>query len=296
MVRRRRDIALPLTFRGRDAVAAGALTPDELRGPSVRRLFTGVYTGADVPVTHALRVEAVGLLLPPEAMVTGASLATVGGVEMLGPDDDVEVVVPESAYRTKVRGVVQRRVVVPLRPAATHLGPTSMADPLRMGFDLAVGRSLPDAVARLDAVAHAQLLDLDAFRADLRARQERGIAGVRLAAEHADARSESPPESRLRLLLVRAGVGVLPQHVVRTDGGAFVARVDLWVEGVRVAVEYDGAWHGRPEQLAKDRHRLNRLLGLGWEVVHVTAEMMKDPAAVVALVRAAVARARRRGR
>jgi hypothetical protein len=41
-----------------------------------------------------------------------------------------------------------------------------------------------------------------------------------------------------------------------------------------VAVEYDGAWHGRPGQLAHDRRRLNALVAVGWTVLHVTAADM----------------------
>ena len=47
----------------------------------------------------------------------------------------------------------------------------------------------------------------------------------------------------------------------------------------RIAIEYDGAWHGESGQLAKDRRRLNRLVAAGWTVLHVTAADMHDPEA-----------------
>lgn len=291
---RRRDPQRPPVFLGREAVAEGFVTPAQLRGGSVQRVLPGVYTLAGVQVTHELRREAAGLVIPPEAQVTGASLATVLGVPLLDRLDPVEVVLPEQAHRSRVRGIEQRRVVVPVGPPVDVLGRAALAHPYRMGFDLAVGRRPAEAVARLDAVANAGLLDLDGFRSYLASRQERGVVGVRRAAELADARSESQPESRLRVLLVGAGIAVTPQVVVTTGSGAFVARVDLAVDGFLVAVEYDGAWHGAPGQLDKDRARLNALGVLGWEVVHVTAATMRDGDALVAMVRAAVARARRR--
>ena len=284
---------LPQVFLGAEAVRRGWLTPDQLRGPLVQRLLPGAYAAAERPRTHALRCAAAGLLVPPGAMLTGASLATVRGCGLLRTDDDVEVVLAESAFRSRVRGIRQRRVVVPLAPPAGFWGDLPTADPARMAFDLAVGRPLAQAVARLDAAAHAGLVDVRVLREALAQHRERGVVAVRRALELADGRAASPPESELRLLLAVAGVAVTPQVVVRTVDGAFVARVDLAVDGTRVAVEYDGAWHGLASQVDRDRARLNALQDAGWTVVHVTAEMMRDPAGVVAAVRRAVARAAR---
>jgi hypothetical protein len=50
-------IDLRSPFRGSDAVAAGLVTAKALRGPRFRRLFTGIFVGADVEVTsHSVRV------------------------------------------------------------------------------------------------------------------------------------------------------------------------------------------------------------------------------------------------
>ncbi|WP_298801410.1 endonuclease domain-containing protein [uncultured Pseudokineococcus sp.] len=293
MLQRRR---VPRVFKGADAVREGWATPKQLRGPLVQRLLPGVYALAEVPRTHQLRCEAAALVLPPAAMITGASLATVRGLPLLLPDDDVEVVLPESAYRCRVRGVRQRRVVVPLAAPEGSVGSTPCAPPLRMALDLSLGLPRDEAVVRLDAVAHAGLVDLDEVRRGLAVHRERGVVAARAAADLADARAASPPETRLRLVLQDAGLDVTPQVVVRTAEGAFVARVDLAVDGTRVAVEYDGAWHGHPEQLARDRARSNALQGVGWSVVHVTADTLREPALVVAAVRSAVQRGRRSSR
>jgi very-short-patch-repair endonuclease len=52
-------------------------------------------------------------------------------------------------------------------------------------------------------------------------------------------------------------------HTVRDPDGWFVARVDLAFPDRRVAIEYDGPWHGEPGQLARDRRRLNALVTAG---------------------------------
>ena len=100
---------------------------------------------------------------------------------------------------------------------------------------------------------------------------------ARLAIGLADQRSESPQESRLRVLLALAGLHPVPQFVVRDPDGVFVARVDLAFPAHRIAVEYDGLWHAEDGQFAQDRRRLNRLAACGWIVLHVTAADLHDP-------------------
>ena len=46
-------------FCGSEAVAAGVLTPDQLRGPSFRRLYRDVYLPAAMPVTHPCAARAL---------------------------------------------------------------------------------------------------------------------------------------------------------------------------------------------------------------------------------------------
>jgi very-short-patch-repair endonuclease len=65
--------------------------------------------------------------------------------------------------------------------------------------------------------------------------------------------------------------------------------VDLAFPEHRVAIEYDGAWHGEAGQLARDRRRLNALVQAGWRVLHLTAADLRDPAALVAAVRCLLA-------
>jgi hypothetical protein len=72
----------------------------------------------------------------------------------------------------------------------------------------------------------------------------RGIRQAREVAELADARAESPMESRLRMTIVGAG---LPRHEVQepvldTDQ-TVPARPDLAYPAARLGIEYDGATH-----------------------------------------------------
>lgn len=267
-------------FLGRDAVAAGGLSPNDLRGPKVRRLLRGVYAPAGTRVTHELLCEAAGLLVPPSAALTGRSLATVLGVPLATAADDVEVVVPDSDHFGPVRGLTIRRVCATAfstRPWRTW----RLADEYRLCFDLAARHPVERAVGHLDAVARAGLVDLGAAARWLRDVRDNDVRAVRRAVELADPRAESHRESWLRVILHQAGIAVVPQFVVRDEAGRFVARVDLALPELAIAVEYDGLWHGEAEQFERDRDRLNRLREAGWTVVSVTSTLLGDRAAVV---------------
>ncbi|SDQ16048.1 Protein of unknown function [Quadrisphaera sp. DSM 44207] len=255
----------------------------------MRRVLRGVYRPAWVELTHPLACRAAGLVAPGTARLTGRSLATVLGVELARPTDPVEMVLPHAEVFRSGGIAVRRAVAGPLGDGSWR--GVAVAHPLRMAFDLAARRDTPTATAYLDAVVRAGLVDVAPLSAWLAERYEADVRGVRLACSLVDPRAASVPESRVRVILAQAGIRVAVQHDV-VHGGRFVARVDLAVPELQVAVEYDGAWHALREQLERDRRRSNALQAAGWTVVHVTAAMLKDPRAVVEAVRAAIARAR----
>jgi very-short-patch-repair endonuclease len=166
--------------------------------------------------------------------------------------------------------------------------------PVRAVADLL--RLLPpvEAVVVADAVQHARLVDVEALAAELRsAAGLRHVVRARRALEQSDARAESPPESKLRLALRDVGLTPVPQHVVLDADGRFVARVDLALPELRLALEHDGqAVHDRPEAFVADRRRQNALVAAGWTVLRFTAADLRRGCApavaqVLGLVRAA---------
>ena len=88
-----------------------------------------------------------------------------------------------------------------------------------------------------------------------------------------------------------AGLPPVPQCRVSRADGVFVARVVLAYPAAKVAVEYDGAWHGAPGELRRDRRRINALVAAGWRVRYVTAAGLYRPDEVVARVRTLLAAA-----
>lgn len=282
---------LPPLFIGGQALREGAVTRHELRSGDYARVVRGVYARAGTPVTHATRARATGLLLPPGAVITGRSAAVLRGAPLAWDDDPVEVLVSERSRRRLPHGTSVRRSLRPLERDPTWQRP-QLATPLRMAFDLAARHPKPLGVAHLDAVAHRGLVDLDELRRWAASAHDRDVVAVRAAAALADPRAESLPESQVRVHLLDAGITAVPQVEVR-DARGFVLRADLVVEGRRVVVLYDGAWHALRTQLERDREQSRRLADAGYQVVHVTAAQLREPEGVVLAVRAAIARASR---
>jgi very-short-patch-repair endonuclease len=267
-------------------VADGALTAEQLRGPQFRRLYRDAYLPAGMPPTHERRCEALALVLPPEAVITGRSAATLRGIQLARAIDPVEIVVPLETRVARRSGVDVRRSDL-TAGESTPWSRIGVASPLRTTLDLLLDRSLPEAVADLDAVLRAGLIDPRALQRMVTERSDRGIVAARRAVELADPRAESRPESRLRVYLVLDGLEPVPQFVV-SDWRGVAARVDLGFPRQRLAVEYDGEWHGEWRQISTDRERLNRLQAAGWDVLFVTARQLRDPSTVVAQVRTAL--------
>lgn len=162
-----------------------------------------------------------------------------------------------------------------------------LAEPLRMGFDLAARRPLPRATAYLDAAARHGLIDLESLRLWLFTCHDNDVVAVRAAAAGADPRAESIPESETRVILRAAGFDVVVQYVVR-NGARRIMRADLALPDQRIAILYNGAWHALRDQLEHDRRQLRELREAGWIVVHVTADMLRSPRDLVAAVHSAM--------
>lgn len=277
-------------FTTRTAESYG-VTRSALRGRAWRRLFHGVWILATVAVERSTWVAAARLVMPVDAVLCGLSAVDEYGTDVRR-EDDVEVHVGFSRCVPRRRAGLRLYQLSLLPDEVVRLGRWLVTSAARTAFDCARWLPLDEAVVVVDALLHAGLTTPEQIAAVVeRHRGERWVTRVAGVLETADGRSESPMESRLRVLLVRAGLtGIEAQHVVRAAGERFVARVDLAFVAAKVAVEYDGAWHWS-QRRADDRRR-DALRGLGWTVVVVSAEdFYADPQAIVRVVREALARA-----
>jgi very-short-patch-repair endonuclease len=124
----------------------------------------------------------------------------------------------------------------------------------------------------LDAALHRKLIRLDQ---------------VPRHREYVEPATESPMETRLRMLLVLAGLPRPKVQVSLGNANSFLGRVDLYYPEQRLAIEYDGATHR--DSLAADNRRQNRLLEAGYRLLRFTGpDLLDSPDDLVALVRSAL--------
>lgn len=281
------DHHLTGVFIGAHAIAEGRLTRERLRTLSYRRLVQGVYADPALEVTDRLRCRGVALLLPAGTAIGGHSAAAWYGAPFAGVGDPVTVVRPPDVEWKGPREVRVHRT--DLRPDDVQVvADVAVTTPLRTAWDVATLEPLGTAVAALDAMVRAESVSAS----QLVTMAERGtgrwgITKVRRAVPLVDARAESAPESRVRVALVLAGLGPVPQFQVVQDG-IEIARVDLGFPGARLAVEYEGAYHFDEDQIVRDDARYARLRAAGWTVIRLAAHDLRDLDAVVTRVRAAL--------
>jgi hypothetical protein len=278
-------------FVGTHAVAEGVVTARQLKSGLYRRLVRNVYADPGLPPDHQLFARGVALVMPADAALGGRSAAWWYGAPFAAAADPVLVVAPYgSAWRGPGGVRVHRAELDPAQVG--EVDGVRLTTPQRTAWDVATLEKVPTAVAMLDGMVRAGHLrpeDLHRLLMDGRGRWRAARAAAVLPL--VDGRSESPPESWVRVACARAGLPLpTPQFVVEQAGG-FVARVDLAWPEQRVIVEYEGAYHFEGLQIVRDDRRYAQLTAMGWHVIRLSSADLRDMDAVVARIREALLRA-----
>ena len=276
-------------FTRRDALRAG-ISPKALRGPRFRKVLRGVFIDASVPVDRDERIGCALMICGDGSFASHASAARLLALPIpVIPDEHVSVA---RADRRRRR---QQDVVCHVAPDAdVHLvRGLRCASPLDTFGQLATLIGLVDLVVVGDHLVRTRRTtpeQLVAFCAQLHGP---GAALARRAASYVRAHVDSPMETRLRMLLVLAG---LPEpevnHTVREVDGQPVRRYDLSWPAVRLIVEYDGRHHvERVDQWEDDLDRREAIDDDGWRILVVVASgIYREPARTIDRVHRALAR------
>jgi hypothetical protein len=233
------------------------------------------------------------LTLPDRAAASHTSAAAVFEVPVPAVSE-VHVVVRRGWLESRIDGIRVHEARGP-RDIVDHRG-YKVTSPARTFVDLADLLTLVDLVVVGDAMVRSGLCTPEQLQEEARSARTRHVRLARRAASLVRARVDSPMETRLRLLLVLAG---LPEPGTNLDvldaGDRWVARPDLSYADVRIAIEYDGRHHA--EDAGQWEHDIDRREAYdrnGWRVVVVTArQLLRRPASVLRRVAHAL---RERGR
>jgi very-short-patch-repair endonuclease len=236
-----------------------------------------LLSGARVDPAFLRHAAAVLLELGPSTALRGRSAAVVWGLDMLVEPDRLELQVGRNQSRIGLPDVDVRRTAAATQVVGGLLV-TQLLPTLR---GCAQDRPLGEAVAIIDSALRRRLVTPGRLR---------GTGSLGRAIRLADPLAGSVLESALRVLLADHGLWPESQYVIR-DAGRFVARVDFCFPRDGLIVETDGRrWHDPKDVREFDRRRANSCASLGWRVLRFTwAEVLHDPAYVVATVRAALA-------
>jgi hypothetical protein len=258
-------------FLGSEALAAGALTPYELRS-RYAALHKDVYVPMDAEPTAVLRAKACWLRSRRRGVLAGFSASALHGSKWIDPTLPAAII---DTNRRPVPGVQVWEERIEADEIAV-VGGMRVTTPARTALDLA--RRYPTDVAVTAVDALMQATDLKMADTELlvdRYRGRRGMKAARAALELVDGGAQSPKETWLRLLLVRAGFPrPQTQIVVRNEWDWPDAYLDMGWEEIKVAVEYEGDQHQTSRyHYVKDIRRLEKLeRHYGWIVVRVVAE------------------------
>lgn len=257
-------------FLGSEALAAGTLTPYQLRSRYVA-VHKDVYVPREQELTAQLRAKALWLRSRRRGVLAGYSASALHGAKWIGADMPAAII--DTNHRRAPGVQVWKDRLEP--DEITVINGARVTAPARTALDLASRYPLDSAVAAVDALMQATSLKLPDIEVIAeRYRGRRGIKAARTVLDLVDGGAQSPKETWLRLLLIRAGFPrPQTQIAVRNQWGWAEAYLDMGWEDIRVAAEYDGDHHlSNRYHVKKDIRRHEKIThGYGWIVVRVVA-------------------------
>nr|WP_090275616.1 hypothetical protein [Mycolicibacterium komanii]CRL68621.1 hypothetical protein CPGR_01193 [Mycolicibacterium komanii] len=252
-------------FLGSEAIDTGRLTRGQLRWNNTA-ILPRVYAPNDAERTVHSNAVAAWLWTGRRGVIAGRAAAAIHGAKWVDAATPIEVI---TAHTRRRAGVIVREERLGT-DEITYVGELPVTGPARTAWDLA--RHLPrdTAVAHLDALSAATGLTADdALDLSGRYRGARGVRRVRAALGLMDAGAQSPEETRLRLLLIDAGLPA-PRTQIRLSDGYEEAFLDMGYDDPMVGLDYDGIHHSENRrQYVHDVGRAAFIERQGWIDIHV---------------------------
>jgi hypothetical protein len=284
----------------RQALAAG-LTRHALQhrlrpGGSWHSLLPGVYVAATGTPTIIQQEMAAMLYAGKASVITG--LAALRQHRIRGPATDlIDVLIPESRRRQN-QDLVRLHRTNRMPKQTWQFGPLQYALPARAVADAARDlTSLREVRAIVADAVQRGKCNVQDLSAELAAGPNWGSALFREALTDVADGIRSAAEGDLKDLLTKSRLPVPLFNASLYDiDGTFIARPDAWWPEFGIAIEVDShEWHMSPQAHARTLERQRRMGKYGIVVLPFTpGQIRKQPAEVLATIRAALQSARAR--
>ncbi|MGB5951426.1 MAG: hypothetical protein WBG57_02800 [Ornithinimicrobium sp.] len=234
----------------RQVALANGLSKHRLDGPAYHQLFGSVRVSAQRQLTPDVLARAALLIVPGAAVSHHSAAQLHRGIV---PEDPLtHLTVSTARERRRREGLMVH--VGGDRDVVRHEA-LRVTTPAQTFCDLADHLALVDLVVFGDSLVQRGKVDPTTLREAAGAKATGARARARRAAELVRPGSESPMETRVRLLLLMAG---LPEPVINISIGDAerTYRLDLSYPELRFAIEYDGRQHA--EDAAQWGHDVGR--------------------------------------
>jgi len=231
----------------------------------------------------------------PRSVITGSAAALAHRVR--APHSEfVDVLVPLTRQRKDASFARLHRTnrmperICTFGPIRYALAPRAVTDTVR-GLT-----SLRDVQAVIADAVQRRRCEVSELAAELNAGPSAGSALLRQALSDVADGIRSAAEGDLKDLLIRSGLPMPLFNATVLAGDTFVAKPDAWWPEFGVAVEVDShEWHMSPQDHARTLERQRRMGKYGIVVLPFTpSQIRKQPAEVLATIRAAIGSARGR--
>ncbi|MBN9240680.1 MAG: hypothetical protein BGO97_13285 [Micrococcales bacterium 70-64] len=265
-----------------EAGAAG-IPRSRLRRSDLVSPFAGVRAW-EQPLTPFDRCLAYAPRLRPGQAFSHISAAVLWGVWLparLRHYEMVDVLALSPSDRPRARGVVGRRAYS-AQVTIRHGHP--IVAPAELWVQLGTLLEPEELVTAGDSLVRRKNppMSMDELVAATAGGSGRGIVRARRALPDVREGADSARETRLRVLLVRAGLPEPEVNGIITLSDGEQTHGDLVLRQWRVLVEYDGRQHRTSRrQFERDVLRLERLAAEGWVVIRVLSVHLDDERAVV---------------
>lgn len=279
---------MTVAFIGSEAISSRTTSPYALRS-RFTALYPDVYLPPGARPDAVTRAQAAWLWSRRRGVVAGRSAAALHRSKWIDGQLPAQLL---WTNRHPPRGIETWSDAVD-EDEVTIVDGMRVTTPARTALDIGCRYPFDHAVAAIDALARATRLDIAGVERLAGSHPgRRGIRKARKVFDLVDAGAESPRETWLRLLLIRAGFPrPATQIPVHNEYGVLVAELDMGWDELKIGADYEGRHHWQERRhFTKDIHRAENISERGWLHIRVTADDTEGE--ILRRVRAAFTRRR----